>query len=395
MITLHKSDSTFFTRSIGRMATALFIASLLVANGSAQSLQRGQRPADGDRASQPRQAPATKDTANVDATRQLIDELFQLASEATTVGEIQQALAQVERMRTQPLDNVDLQYLNELQAWLLNRRGEAYSQAAADSAEAGKTDVADAQEAQAQSDFSASIELHPHWRPYHNLGVSLAMQGDYGGALERFTAAIDQNPTYPNTRFNRAELWLELGKYELAEREYSQVLQLNPEDVDAWVGRGHTRFYLGRFEESLEDFNEVVRRQPQSAVALADRADLFAYLGRWEEAAKDYRAAIGIDRQLGRAFQSAAWLMATCPDESYRDTELALKAAERAIQLDGSEDYRYLDTLAAAQANAGQYSQAAETLMGAVDAAPEEIRPELKDRMTLYQAQRPYRDNTQ
>ena len=87
--------------------------------------------------------------------------------------------------------------------------------------------------------------------------------------------------------------------------------------------------------------------------------------------------------------------MATCPDESYRDTELALKAAERAIQLDGSEDYRYLDTLAAAQANVGQYSQAAETLMGAVDVAPEEIRPELKERMTLYQAQRPYRDNTQ
>ena len=333
-------------------------------------------------------------TENSASTRQAIDALYKLSSEATTVGQIQQAIIRGENLRAQPLGNETLQYLNELQAWLLNRRGEAHSQAADRSSESGSEKDATAQEQQAQADFLASIELNPHWRAYHNLGVSLAMTGSYDQALKHFDAAVDRNPNYPNTRFNRAELWLEIGKYEWAEREYSEVIRLNPDDVDARIGRGHSRFYLGRFDEALSDFNEVIQLQPNSAVALADRADLYAYLGRWEEAAQDYRAAIGLDKQLGRAFQSAAWLMATCPEDNYRDTALALRVAERAIQLDGTVDYRYLDTLAAAQANANQVQEAQQSLQSAIKVAPVEIRPELQERMTLYQAQKPFRDVT-
>jgi tetratricopeptide (TPR) repeat protein len=326
------------------------------------------------------------------ASRATIEQLYQSAQNAKSVQELEQSLAQIEQLQLRGLDPDNQQYLTQLQAWLLNRRGEAYALAAGRVSEAGNEQDAVRWEEAAVADFAASIELHPQWRAYHNQGVSLAMLGNYDEALANFEQAISLNPQYPNTRFNRAELWLELGEYGKAEQEYSAVIQLSPDDVDSRVGRGHARFYLGRFEESLQDFNDVLTRQPENAVAYADRADLYAYLGRWEQSARDYRMAIKLDKTLGRAYQSAAWLMATCPDERFRDATLAMKAAQRAVELDGTGDYRYLDTLAAAHANAQQFDQAVQTVQQAIQAAPTDVQQELGARLAQYQARQPFRD---
>lgn len=326
------------------------------------------------------------------SAQQAIDQLYEAATKARKVGEIVQALSECDKLLAQPLDPENKQYLAELKAWLLNRRGEAYALAATRSADAGTDDEAMRQEQLARQDFRESLQLNKTWRAHHNLGVSLAMLGEYAAALTQFQHAIDLNPDYPNTRFNRAELWLEMGQFADAEREYSEVLRLTPNDVDSKMGRGHARFYLSQFEAAMEDFDSAIEADPKNAVAFADRADLNAFLGHWKEAAVDYRQAISLDRELGRAWQSAAWLMATCPNENFREADMAVKAAKRAIELDGAGDYRYLDTLAAAQANAAQFAEANVSLQEALQVAPEEVQGELRNRMTLYQAQRPYRD---
>jgi Flp pilus assembly protein TadD len=60
--------------------------------------------------------------------------------------------------------------------------------------------------------------------------------------------------------------------------------------------------------------------------------------------------------------------------------------------MDGVADYRYLDTLAAAQANAQQYAAAVQTLQRAMQNAPQDVRAELQQRLALYQAGQPFRD---
>ena len=64
--------------------------------------------------------------------------------------------------------------------------------------------------------------------------------------------------------------------------------------------------------------------------------------------------------------------MATCPDERYRNEELALTAAQKALELDGDKDPRYIETLAAAYANAGQYDSAVAILQGHLDKMPQQ-----------------------
>jgi tetratricopeptide (TPR) repeat protein len=118
-------------------------------------------------------------------------------------------------------------------------------------------------------------------------------------------------------------------------------------------------------------------------------------LGQWQEAAADYRKAIALDESSGRAYHCAAWLMATCPDDRYRDAQLAIQAAEKAAELDGRDDFAYLDTLAAAYANAGQFDKARKAIAEAIPIAPKDHVKPLQRRLELYQQNQPYREGAQ
>ncbi len=84
--------------------------------------------------------------------------------------------------------------------------------------------------------------------------------------------------------------------------------------------------------------------------------------------------------------------MATCPDQRFRDQDAAVTAAEKAIELDGESDWRYLDALAAAYANAAQFDKAQAAIAKAVDVAPADQQKNLTSRQELYAQKKPYRE---
>ncbi|MGD9646032.1 MAG: tetratricopeptide repeat protein [Pirellulales bacterium] len=270
-------------------------------------------------------------------------------------------------------------YAHKLAAWALNRRGELRA--------------GDGEEAAAFEDFEAAIAHDPkRWQAIHNRGVSYAMQGQLESAIADFDLTIKLNPNYANAHFNRGELLYEQGAYEAAINDYNRAMRLAPRDSSAYNSRGHAYYKLGNYRQALADYSYAIRLDPQNAAAYTNRGDAYGDLARFEEAARDYRAAIRIDPKLGRAYQSAAWLMATCPREQYRNAQYALMAANKAIELDGDADYRYLDTLAAAQANAGKFEDAKATEQRVVEMAPPESVEIYQARLAMYEAGQPYRD---
>ncbi|MDA1179521.1 MAG: tetratricopeptide repeat protein [Planctomycetota bacterium] len=335
-------------------------------------------------------------TGGADQLPQVAEQLrqaYQLAQRAKTIEQFSQALRICEQALGQSGITADQrQYAQHLSSWLSNKRGEAYSAQAEDMAHGDDSSAEDSLERNALRDFERAVKFNPEaWRPLHNRGVSRAILRDYEASLEDFAAALQRNPRYVNTWFNRAEVLYELGEYEKAVADYTRAIRLDPNDADAHVNRGHANFQLGNYQRSLEDYDRVLQLRPDDAVAHIDRADAYAFLGEWSKSASDYRIAIRLDNQQPRAYQNAAWLMATCPDDQFRNPALAVRAAKRAIELSGESDHRSLDILGAAQASAGQFNEAQQAVVQAMHGAPEGSRGPLESRLELYKRQEPYR----
>lgn len=77
----------------------------------------------------------------------------------------------------------------------------------------------------------------------------------------------------------------------------------------------------------------------------------------YQKAIKDFHKAIRVDPQRPAAYGELAWLLATSPDEKVRDGKKAWEYAKKAHELD-PEDAAYMDKLAAAFAECGDFEQA-------------------------------------
>jgi tetratricopeptide (TPR) repeat protein len=333
-----------------------------------------------------------KDEVSAQEAKELVNAAYEKGKSAQSIEELTPIIDMVRRARRGTLTPANEQYARQLLSWTYNRRGEARSKAAAEADANGESSTATALEAEALADYEESVRLDAtRWKAFHNRGVSYALLGKYEMALEDFGRTIALNARHPNAWFNRAEIHFQLGRHNEAIRDYSESIRLNPTDAAAYAGRGGAYYRMGRFRDALADFDQAVRAAPQNPAPLVHRGDAFADLGNWPRAAEDYRAALRLDGEHGAAWLGQAWLMATCPDERFRDAEQALAAARKAMALDGQIDYRHLDTLAAALAANGQYDEAREAIAKAIAAAPEDMADRLKAREALYEKNQPFR----
>lgn len=268
-------------------------------------------------------------------------------------------------------------YADQLMGWAYNRRGESRAKAGDDQ--------------RALTDFETAVRMNGSWRAIHNRGVSYAAAGRMDEAAADFDRTIQLNPRYTNAYYNRAELRYRREDYTAAIDDYSQAIKLGPPDAAMYNGRGHAFYRIERFGDALRDYGESIKLDPSNPDPLINRGDTHADLGQYGEAAADYRAAVKVAPENARAFQAAAWLMATCPDGQYRDEALAIDAAKRAIELEG-ETFRNLSTLAAAQASAGQFQEAEATQERAIAIAPKEQVINGEKMIALYRREIPFRD---
>lgn len=322
----------------------------------------------------------------------VLADAYQRTKNATASDEFGDIIETCERALSVDPPEQTRQYARQLAAWAYNRRGELYAQEASKVYNKGAHRRANELDALALDDFQAAIGHDAtKWKAIQNRGVSLALHGKLEEAIADFDLVLKLQPEYQNAWFNRAELRFETGEYAVAISDYNQALQRRPDDIAAMLGRGESRLKLGQPQEAKADFELALRYSPTEALALAGRGDAHTALRDWNRAGEDYREAIRFNPRLGRAYRGAAWLLATCPDERYRRADLAVQTAEKAIELGGDSDWTYLDTLAAAQASAGQYDEAAQTIAKAIQIAPENLIETLKSRLDLYAEEQPFR----
>lgn len=124
-------------------------------------------------------------------------------------------------------------------------------------------------------------------------------------------------------------------------------------------------------------------------VARLDAGDAAGALKHWRDAAR-------IQPGYATVANNLAWLLATHPDARLRDGTEALRHAERAVVLTRARP-ETLDTLAAAQAEAGQAGRAVATAERALSAARaagnEALAAQVEAHLARYRAGRPWRED--
>ena len=99
---------------------------------------------------------------------------------------------------------------------------------------------------------------------YRGRGLARAELGQYPGAIDDFTKALELHPTSAAQAY-RGWTHLVVDSPKLALRDFELAIELDPKNADAYNGRSFARAKLGRHSEAVQDVAEALRLGPPSA----------------------------------------------------------------------------------------------------------------------------------
>lgn len=257
-------------------------------------------------------------------------------------------------------------------------------------AEKGELDAAILQWQQALEADSRYAEAR------NNLGVGLIRKARLDEAIAQFRMILEINGEYAEVHNNLGRALDQKGKLDQAVAEWNKALQINPgyAEVHNNLGTGLSR--KGRLNEAIDHWQEAIRLTPGFGQAHFNLGNAFYSQGKTAAALEQWREGLRNEPSRQSALNQTARVLATCPEASLRSGAEAVELARRAIRLSSGQDPAFLDTLAAACAEAGRFPEAVQTARQALSVAQQQSRQrlaeDLKARIALYESGTPYRE---
>ncbi len=249
---------------------------------------------------------------------------------------------------------------------------------------------------QALDYFTDEIRRQPSAMPYLGRGSVWKEKGELENAVNDFTEAIRLSPNYKQAFNNRGNAFHDKGEYERAIQDFTEAIRLDPRYATPYRNRSRALREIGEYDRAIQDCTEAIRLNPEYASAYNSRANVFFKVGKYDKAVADNTEALRIDPKLPWAHADLAWIKATCPDERFRDGSLAVKEATEACESTDWTDCACLGALAAAYAEAGDFSEAVKWQTKSIEIMPartlDKDRTEAQVRLELYRQKKPYRD---
>src|SRR5467141_2135731 len=149
---------------------------------------------------------------------------------------------------------------------------------------------------------------------------------------------------------------------------YERALRLRDGNVAAHFGLGRALAAKQKTDLAIFHFQKALSIQPDYIGASNDLGVMFASKGEIKEAIAAWQQSLSFDPDNADAANNIAWVRATASDADVRDSKEALELVQRALRV-GGENPVVLRTLAAAQAEAGQFEAAIRTCTRAEEIA--------------------------
>lgn len=186
-------------------------------------------------------------------------------------------------------------------------------------------------------------------------------------------------------------------KFAEADKDLSALVRHSPENPGLRMLGIAVHAAMHRYDEALADCAEALRLVQKYAPAavgevLNSRALVYAMMGKPAQSRADFERAIRSDRRNIEFANNLAWLLATSPDASVRDGKEAVRHARTAAALGNYHDAATLDTLAAAEAESGDFAAAAKYERSAISLWKGKPSHGGDKRLLLYEKHQAYRE---
>jgi tetratricopeptide (TPR) repeat protein len=242
--------------------------------------------------------------------------------------------------------------------------------------------------------YTQLISEFPKASLYHQRGFAYSGCGEHSNAIDDFTRALEIGDDAPaETYVDRGNAYFRRNQLEEAVSDYSKAIQLlSPTLAFAYNGRGSAFHKMGRSEAAMPDLTMATQLDSSYVSALYNlagllldtgnieralfyldkavvldatdvsvlclRGEAYRVSGNFTDAVRDYERALVADPDSALPHRFLAWILSTCLDTVNRDGVRALAHAQTACEKTNWKSASYLDALAAAYAECGNFSEA-------------------------------------
>ncbi|MGL5866582.1 MAG: tetratricopeptide repeat protein [Dermatophilaceae bacterium] len=181
----------------------------------------------------------------------------------------------------------------------------------------------------------------------HNRARLLAGLGQVEAAIDAITEVIDADPEFDELYFERAAMYLQADRPDLALADYDQVVALRPCCSEAYYNRADAHVELGDPARAVADLDTAIVLRPDHVDSYLNRAVLRLESGLVDEASADVAAGLALDPNLPGLHVTRGLLLGDSDpgaaiaafDEALRhDPGSTTALANRAIMRFGADD---------------------------------------------------------
>jgi tetratricopeptide (TPR) repeat protein len=242
--------------------------------------------------------------------------------------------------------------------------------------------------------YSAALALEPDdFEAHDSLAIVLVRQKRFDAAIAQFEVALQLRPNSAGVHRDLAGALNEAGRLDEAITQFSEAVRLDPGDMLSRENIGMILGRQGKTAEAAAQFTAALQLKPD-AQAHYYLALALVVLARPQQAMEHYRQAAALKPDWPDPLNDLAWILATSPSADLRNASEAVRLAQRACQLNGRKEARFLGTLDAAYAEAGRFAEAIATAEEArslaLAANNTELANQAAERLKLYRTGVPY-----
>ncbi len=228
---------------------------------------------------------------------------------------------------------------------------------------------------------------------YLVIATLLRSQKAHEEAIQAYTEAGELNANDVRIASDLGDYFRELRKPTEALTQWQRALSQAPSDRTLREKIGMTFLQLGQAKQAIPHLQWLTEQPSATKVQLFYLSVALQRSQQWRKAIEKLEAAA----PYSQALNNLAWIRATHPDAQWRDGKSAIQLASQLCETTQFQNPNYIATLAAAQAEVGQFEKAIASLDRALpmlSPAQEAMRKKLLERKEHFQKGRAYRDQS-